>query len=67
MKGDSGYLAMIWCWLASAGLILGVLIGVGKLLLKETGTAVILLGFAALMALVIYRILSKEGWEKVIE
>ena len=67
VKGDSGYLAMIWCWLASAGLILGVLIGVGKLLLKETGTAVILLGFAALMAWVIYRILSKEGWEKVIE
>jgi len=67
VKPDSGYGAMFWCWLASAGLIYAVLFGLGKIILKDFATGFGLLAFGAAMAWVIYWILSRQGWEKVIE
>ena len=67
VKPDSGYLSMFWCWLASAGLIYGVLFGIGKIILKEYTLGFTMLGFAAVMVFVLYRVLSRVGWEQVIE
>ena len=67
VKPDSGYLSMFWCWLASAGLIYGVLFGIGKIILQEYALGAGLLAFAAVMVFVLYRTLSKVGWEQVIE
>jgi solute:Na+ symporter, SSS family len=67
VKGDTGYSSMFWCWLASAAMIYGALFGVGKLILQDYLAALIYLGLALAMAWVIYRILSRVGWEKVIE
>ena len=67
VKPDRGYWAMFWSWIASAGLVYSVLFGFGKIILGETGTGFLLLGFGALMVLALYTILSKIGWEQVVE
>jgi len=54
-------------WLAGCGLIYGVLFGVGKLLLKETGIGLLMLGLGVLAGYVIYRDLSRRGWSTVVE
>jgi Na+/proline symporter len=54
-------------WVAGCVLIYGVLFGVGKLLLLETGTGLLLLGLALVAGLVIYRDLSRRGWAVVVE
>ena len=54
-------------WIAGCVLIYAVLFGVGKLLLKETGLGLVLLGIAALAGAVIYRHLSSRGWSTVAE
>jgi hypothetical protein len=56
---------MFWCWLASVGLVYSTLFGFGKVLLGEFGIGAALLGFAALMVLTLYLILSKIGWEQI--
>jgi hypothetical protein len=48
-------------------LIYGVLFGVGKLLLHETGIGLVLLAIGALGGFVIYRDLTKRGWATVVE
>src|SRR2546427_735719 len=48
-------------------LIYGVLFGVGKLLLHETLPGVVLLGLGAIAGAVIYRDLSRRGWESVVQ
>ncbi len=65
VKPDTGYLAMFWCWLASVGLVYSTLFGFGKIIFGEFGQGAALLGFAGLMVLTLYLILSKVGWEKV--
>jgi Na+/proline symporter len=67
VKPDTGYLAMFWSWLASAGLIYSVLFGIGKIILGEIAFGFLLLGFGALMVLALYAILSKVGWEQVVD
>jgi len=54
-------------WVAGCGLIYGVLFGVGKLLLKETGIGLLLLGLGLLAGAVIYWDLSRRGWTTVVE
>ncbi|HEX9393420.1 MAG TPA: sodium:solute symporter family protein [Gemmatimonadales bacterium] len=54
-------------WIAGCALIYGTLFGVGKLLLGETGRGVLLLALAAISGFVIYRDLSRRGWQTVIE
>ncbi len=67
VKGDRGYPAMFLCWIAAVLMIYGVLFGVGKLLLQETGVGVLCLGVSLVMAITLYRILAKMGWESVID
>jgi Na+/proline symporter len=54
-------------WVAGCGLIYGVLFGVGKLLLKETGIGLLLLGLGLVAGAVIYWDLSRRGWTTVVE
>ena len=54
-------------WIAGCVLIYGVLFGVGKLLLHETGTGLVLLGLGLAGGFVIYRDLSRRGWATVVE
>jgi solute:Na+ symporter, SSS family len=54
-------------WIAGCALIYGILFGVGKLLLGETLTGVFLLALAVVSGAVIYRDLSRRGWQTVIE
>ena len=48
-------------------LIYGALFGVGKLLLHETGTGLVLLAMGAIGFAVIYRDLSRRGWSAVVD
>jgi Na+/proline symporter len=54
-------------WVAGCVLIYGVLFGVGKLLLQETGLGLLLLGLGLAGGAVIYRDLSRRGWARVVE
>ena len=54
-------------WVAGCVLIYGVLFGVGKLLLQETGLGLLLLGLGLAGGAVIYRDLSRRGWAQVVE
>jgi len=67
VKVTSSGLANLLDWVAGCVLIYGVLFGVGKLLLHETGLGLLLLAIAALGGFVIYRDLTKRGWATVVE
>jgi len=60
-------LSNLFDWIAGCTLVYGVLFGVGKLLLHETTTGLLLLALAALGGFVIYRDLSRRGWATVVE
>jgi Na+/proline symporter len=60
-------LANLLDWVAGCVLVYGVLFGVGKLLLQETLPGILLLGLAAIAGAVIYRDLSRRGWQTVVE
>jgi Na+/proline symporter len=60
-------LANLVDWIAGCALIYGVLFGVGKLLLHETLPGLLLLGVGAAAGVVIYRDLSRRGWQSVVE
>ncbi len=60
-------LANLLDWVAGCVLVYGALFGVGKLLLQETLPGVLLLGLAAIAGAVIYRDLSRRGWQTVVE
>ena len=66
VKSDSGFLPLTICWLASVGLVYGILFGIGKLLFLELAAGLAFLGLAAVMGWLIHFILSREGWEKVV-
>jgi len=58
-------LSNLACWAAGCMLIYGVLFGVGKLLLRETVPGLALLAMGGAGMLVIYRNLSRRGWNVV--
>src|SRR6266511_3451543 len=60
-------LANLVDWIAGCVLIYGVLFGVGKLLLHETGTGLLLLALGLAGGFVIYRDLTRRGWATVVE
>jgi SSS family solute:Na+ symporter len=60
-------LSNLLCWAGGCMLIYGVLFGVGKLLLGETGLALVLLGMGAAGFAIIYRDLSRRGWSAVVD
>ncbi len=60
-------LANLVDWIAGCALVYGVLFGLGKLLLHEMLPGVVLLGLAAIAGAIIYRDLSRRGWQTVVE
>ncbi len=54
-------------WICGCVLIYGTLFGVGKLLLKETGVGLLLLGVGLIAGAIIYWDLSRRGWSSVID
>ncbi len=60
-------LSNLLCWAGGCMLIYGVLFGVGKLLLGETGLGLVLLGMGAVGFAIIYRDLSRRGWSAVVD
>jgi len=67
VKVTSSGLSNLLDWIAGCVLIYGVLFGVGKLLLHETGTGLVLLALGLAGGFVIYRDLSRRGWATVVE
>src|SRR5436309_4979812 len=67
VRASADGLANLLDWAAGCVLIYGVLFGVGKLLLHETLPGVVLLGLGAIAGAVIYRDLSRRGWESVVQ
>src|SRR6267142_2904903 len=67
VKVASDGLANLLDWIAGCTLVYGALFGVGKLLLGDTTPGLLLLALAALGGFVIYRDLSRRGWQTVIE
>jgi len=63
----SGGLSNLVDWIAGCTLVYGVLFGVGKLLLGDTTTGLLLLALGALGGFVIYRDLSRRGWATVVD
>jgi solute:Na+ symporter, SSS family len=60
-------LANLVDWVAGCVLVYGTLFGVGKLLLHETPIGLGLLAVAAIAGWIIYRDLSRRGWQTVVE
>ena len=67
VRPSAGGLGNLIDWVAGCVLVYGVLFGVGKLLLQETLAGLVLLGVAAVAGAVIYRDLSRRGWQTVVE
>lgn len=54
-------------WICGCVLIYGVLFGVGKLLLGEPVTGTVMIAVGLIAGAVIYRDLSRRGWESVVD
>ena len=67
VKAAADGLSNLLDWIAGCALIYGVLFGVGKLLLGETGLGLGLLAIGLAGGFVIYRDLSRRGWATVVE
>lgn len=67
VKGDRGYKALFINYIAGCVLVLFSLFGIGRLIFGEYAQAVIYLGVAAVAAIIIYYLLSKTGWDKVVK
>jgi Na+/proline symporter len=67
VKPHAGGLNNLVDWICGCVLIYGTLFGVGKLLLKETGTGLVMLAVGLLAGAVIYWDLSRRGWSSVVD
>ena len=67
VKASADGLANLIDWIAGCALVYGVLFGVGKLLLGDSTSGLILLAISAVSGFVIYRDLSRRGWATVVQ
>jgi SSS family solute:Na+ symporter len=65
VKGDSGFAALFLDWLAGVVLVYMILFGTGKLLFGEYLMGLLFYVIAAVAGWIMYRDLSKRGWEVV--
>lgn len=67
VKGDSHYRGLFLNWMAGIVLVYMMLFGIGKLILGQAGLGSLFVGIGLLAAWVIYRDLSKRGFETLVE
>ena len=67
VKPSQDGLSNLLDWISGCVLIYGVLFGVGKLLLKETGIGLALLAMGLVGGAVIYWDLNRRGWSSVVD
>ncbi len=67
VKGDTGYLQLFANYIFGCLLVMFTLFGFGKIIFKDYVTGFIFIGIALISGVVIYRNLSRIGWEKVIK
>jgi solute:Na+ symporter, SSS family len=67
IKGDKGFGLMFVNYIAGCFLVLFSLFGIGRIIFGMYGSAAVFLTIAAIAGFVIYRNLSKAGWDKVIK
>jgi SSS family solute:Na+ symporter len=67
VKGDTGYVRLFVNWILGCAMVLLTLIGTGKVIFGEHLAGAVYFAFALAAALVIYRNLSKAGWDKVVK
>ena len=67
VEGDKGFGVMFANYIAGCFLVLFSLFGIGRIIFGQYLSAAMFLGIAAIAGFIIYRNLSKVGWEKVIK
>jgi solute:Na+ symporter, SSS family len=67
VKGDTGFGGMFVNWIAGVVLVFSMLFGVGKLILGSTTDGIIFVAAGLIAAAVIYRNLSRQGFEHLVE
>jgi len=66
VKGDSGFGVLTVCWLSGIALVYSMLFGIGKLIFGETGLGLFFVALGCVAGAVIYRLLSRQGFEQVV-
>ena len=67
VRGDSEYAGLFLNWIAGVVLVYMILFGVGKLILGDTAMGFVFLAIGAVAGWIIYRDLSKRGFETVVK
>jgi len=67
VEGDSGFGLLTVCWLSGIVLVYATLFGIGKLIFGEITAGLLFLALACLAGAVIYRLLSRQGFQRVVE
>jgi SSS family solute:Na+ symporter len=67
VKGDTGFGGMFVNWIAGVVLVFSMLFGVGKLILGTAADGIIFIVVGLIAAGVIYRNLSRQGFEHLVE
>lgn len=65
VKADTGYRTLFVSYLFGCLLVLFSLFGIGKIIFEEYSTGFIFLAIALISGIIVYRNLSKTGWDKV--
>jgi len=60
-------LSNLLCWISGCVLIYGILFGVGKLILKDTGLGLAMIAAGVIAGFVIYWDLNRRGWASVVD
>jgi Na+/proline symporter len=66
VKGDSGFGVLTVCWLSGIALVYSMLFGIGKLIFGEIGLGVFFVVLGCVAGAIIYRLLSRQGFEQIV-
>ncbi len=67
VKSDKGFVLMFANWFLGSLMVIMTLFGIGKLIFKQYGLALLFFGIAAISALLIIRNMKKIGWQSIAE